>query len=334
MSRNRPRSPAPAYRYSPVHIACVQYDVKLGQVKENSSKVEFLTSSIRPGSLDLLVLPEMCLSGYIFPNPSSILPYLEIQGTGPTSMLAKSLARRLKCYVIAGYPEALPTTSVPTSQFSISKLETPKSEKEVEEDEGVGYNSAMVVSPSGEVVGNYRKTFRFDTDKNWAREGDGFRYFDLPEPLGRVAIGICMDMNPRDFIAPWDAYELATFCRDNKVDMLVVPMNWLDPEPPADSPPEDYPIQNPDEPSKHNINYWLARLSPLHDPSPGYEAGPIVAGEGKEVIFVACNRVGEEKGTKFVGTSCIMTLSTSPSRVELVECCNASEERVMIASIP
>lgn len=36
---------------------------------------------------------------------------------------------------------------------------------------GVGYNSAVVVNPSGEVVGNYRKTFRFETDKNWAREG-------------------------------------------------------------------------------------------------------------------------------------------------------------------
>jgi protein N-terminal amidase len=37
---------------------------------------------------------------------------------------------------------------------------------------GVGYNSAVVVSPSGEVVGNYRKSFRFETDKNWAREGE------------------------------------------------------------------------------------------------------------------------------------------------------------------
>jgi predicted amidohydrolase len=36
---------------------------------------------------------------------------------------------------------------------------------------GVGYNSAVVVDPTGEVVGNYRKTFRFETDKNWAREG-------------------------------------------------------------------------------------------------------------------------------------------------------------------
>ena len=80
--------------------------------------------------------------------------------------------------------------------------------KELEgEGTGVGYNSAVVVAPGGEVVGNYRKTFRFETDKSWAREGEsgmeddfwladrageGFMHFDLPEPLGKTAVGICM----------------------------------------------------------------------------------------------------------------------------------------------
>jgi hypothetical protein len=41
--------------------------------------------------------------------------------------------------------------------------------------------------------------------------GDGFSYIDLPEPLGRVSFAICMDINPKDFTAPWDAYELSTF---------------------------------------------------------------------------------------------------------------------------
>ncbi len=38
-------------------------------------------------------------------------------------------------------------------------------------------------------------------------------------------------------------------------------------------------------------------------------------------------------GTKFVGTSCVMTISAEPSRIELVECCNVSEERAMIATV-
>lgn len=167
--------------------------------------------------IDLLVLPEMALSGYMFTSPTSILPYLEAPRIGPTSLLARNLARRLRCHVVAGYPEALPSspsedadgagpsrTSTPApnakgggGEADMGKLAMadagPREMKELEgEAMGVGYNSAVVVGPEGDVVGNYRKTFRFETDKNWAREGDGFTHFDLPEPLGRVAVGICM----------------------------------------------------------------------------------------------------------------------------------------------
>ncbi|WVQ81021.1 hypothetical protein IAT38_003128 [Cryptococcus sp. DSM 104549] len=348
---SRPPSPAPLYRRTPLKVGCVQFDTKLGKVQENAAKVEELTKWMKPGQVDLLVLPEMCLSGYMFNNATAILPYLEPQRIGPTSLLARSLATRLKCHVIAGYPEALPSAPQPESSVpsptgtpvaggsaGATPLEPadagPKEMKELEgEGTGVGYNSAVVVAPSGEVVGNYRKTFRFETDKNWAREGEGFTHFDLPEPLGRVAVGICMDMNPKDFVAPWDAFELSNYCRDNAVDMLIVPMNWLSPpaEPPSSEEPED-----PAGPSESNINYWAARLTPLHNPTPGYTApssGGADAEKGKEVVFVGCNRVGTEEGTKFVGTSCVMTVSSSPSRIELVECCNISEERVMIATV-
>jgi protein N-terminal amidase len=30
-------------------------------------------------------------------------------------------------------------------------------------------------------------------------------------------------MNPKDFIAPWDAFELATHVKTHQADMLVVP---------------------------------------------------------------------------------------------------------------
>ncbi|KAK8845328.1 hypothetical protein IAR55_006041 [Kwoniella newhampshirensis] len=337
---SRGPSPAPLYSKTPARIACVQFDPKLGRVRENAAKVEDLTRELQPGSIDLMVLPEMCLSGYMFSSATAILPYLEPQRIGPTSLLARSLARRLHCHVIAGYPEALPSAPQPSSSSRPStpliseRNAGPHEMKDLEgEGEGVGWNSAVVVGPSGEVIGNYRKSFRFETDKTWAREGDGFVHFDLPEPLGRVAVGICMDMNPKDFIAPWDAFELSNYCRDNAVDTLVVPMNWL--SPPAE-PPNEAPEEDPEAPSESNLNYWAARLQPLHDPTPSYtsqspeEADPSA---GKEVIFVACNRVGTEEGTKFVGTSCVMTVSCQPSRIELVECCNISEERVLVATV-
>lgn len=77
-------------------------------------------------------------------------------------------------------------------------------------------------------------------------------------------------------------------------------MNWL--QPPAE-PPDDAPPQDPDAPSESNLNYWAARLTPLHDPTPGYasasEDGVVVQG-GREVVVVTCNRIGTEEG-RFAG---------------------------------
>ena len=133
--------------------------------------------SLTPDAVDLIVLPEMALSGYMFSTATSILPYLEPTTSGPTTKLAQALATRLKCHVVAGYPEALPSAPQPGSSSSSSGdgilgEAGPKEMKALEgEGTGVGYNSAVIVGPSGEVVGNYRKSFRFETDKNWAREG-------------------------------------------------------------------------------------------------------------------------------------------------------------------
>ncbi len=54
------------------------------------------------------------------------------------------------------------------------------------------YNSVVLVSPTGEVLVNYRKSFLYYTDETWAEEGkQGFFAGTLPR-LGQVAMGICM----------------------------------------------------------------------------------------------------------------------------------------------
>lgn len=54
------------------------------------------------------------------------------------------------------------------------------------------YNSAVLVSPKGNVLVNYRKSFLFSTDETWAEEGrDGFFAGEMPDGLGRLAMGIC-----------------------------------------------------------------------------------------------------------------------------------------------
>jgi protein N-terminal amidase len=117
-------------------------------------------------------------------------------------------------------------------------------------------------------------------------------------------------------------------------------MNWLDPaeQDTADSDSDDeMPSRNdPQAPSESNLNYWAARLTPFHDPTPSYDPSTgteLEPAPTKELVFVACNRVGTEVGTKFVGTSCVMTLRSNPSGIELIECCNRSEERVMVCQV-
>lgn len=114
---------------------------------------------MKRNEVDLLVCPEMFLSGYVFSSAQEIKPFLEHPRIGPTALFCRELATTYGCWVIAGYPElADPETDVAV------KLQGG-------DDVKPGYNSAVVVSPSGEVVGNYRKSFLYDTDKTWAREG-------------------------------------------------------------------------------------------------------------------------------------------------------------------
>jgi protein N-terminal amidase len=50
------------------------------------------------------------------------------------------------------------------------------------------------------------------------------------------------------------------------------------------------------------LNYWAHRLMPLHDPAPGYTPdGTKEVQPGKDVVFVACNRVGTERGKSGTG---------------------------------
>lgn len=71
--------------------------------------------------------------------------------------------------MICGYPES---ASPEPTDLGDEDAKVAQSSDVACEGEGVGYNSAVVVGPHGDIIGNYRKTFRFETDLNWAREGE------------------------------------------------------------------------------------------------------------------------------------------------------------------
>lgn len=96
----------------------------------------------------------MAFSGYVFKNATAITPYLEHPRTGATSQFCSDLAKKLKCYVVAGFPEKLSATE----------------DRKIDQ---VGANSAAFYGPDGEWVGGYRKTNLYETDLTWAKPGVG-----------------------------------------------------------------------------------------------------------------------------------------------------------------
>lgn len=176
------------------------------------------------------------------------------------------------------------------------------------------FNSTVTVSPSGQVLANYRKSFLYYTDETWAEEG--FRYTATGMPffvtpalghLGAVGHGICMDINPYRFEAPWAHYEFPTMMLRHHVKLVVLSMAWLTRLTPEDTRAE------PERPDMETVAYWLERFFPFVDTQPQ-----------EPIVVVFANRCGSEGGTRgetqmphgetielgsrvaYAGSSCVM----------------------------
>ncbi|KAF8327026.1 hydrolase [Cantharellus anzutake] len=259
-------------------IAVVQFDPQLGKVRENISKVEALTAQLQPGSVDLLCFPEMAFTGYCFASFSDIRPFLEDSIDGETSRFCCSIAKRLRCHVICGYPEKL-------SGYSESR-----------QSDDLAANSAILISPEGKLLSNYRKSNLFEFDKPWAEAGNGFTTLDLPAPLGRTVIAICMDLNPfppAEWTSSGGPFEVAEHIRGTNADTLIFLCNWLDSG------------EDPDcEWDTRTLQYWVARLKPLWD-----EEYDTDLSTDRVRTVIICNRTGLEQGVLFAGTSVVFRMS-------------------------
>lgn len=260
-----------------MRIATLQFSPSLGAVDQNIRHANSLIETSKHGTLDVLVLPEMAFSGYNFPNLEAIKPFLEPTASGPTTEWAIATAKQLSCHVIVGYPEIATAADGTTSN----------------------YNSTVTISPTGQVLHNYRKSFLYYTDETWAKEGFSasidpanrmVKNFDEAfhcGPLGdlnaghNIGLGICMDINPYRFEAPWDAFEFATTMLKGRAHLVILSMAWLTRLLPADLEIEPY------QPDMETVAYWLDRFYPLSQP-------PKLGEPVEPTIVVFANRCGME----------------------------------------
>ncbi|KKA16713.1 Uncharacterized protein T310_9667 [Rasamsonia emersonii CBS 393.64] len=271
---------------------------------------------------DILVLPEMAFTGYNFPSLQAIKPYLEPQGTGPTAKWARDTAKYLKCKVCVGYPE------ISKAEVRHGDGDEAPSPSETEK----YFNSLLVVDENGEILLNYRKQFLYYTDETWASEGDGgWGYhaleFDSPRPSQDNAtrqqvpttFGICMDINPYRFEAPFTAWEFANRVLDSQSQLVIISTAWLTLEG-----QEAIASLGRNRPDMDTFNYWIRRFWPLIEKRMAHD-GDIDGGSSlrsgmtqseKKVVLVFANRTGVEEGTEgfnptatYAGTSTIIAIT-------------------------
>lgn len=176
-----------------LHVAAIQLETVQGDLSANLAKMQTLgrrAKEVDP-ELDLLVFPELALTGYSVGEAFSEVaePWPE----GAHLQQLQQLAQELGAVTIVGYAEASKTR-------------------------GTIYDSAAVFDRDGTAVASYRKAHCLDTERRYFANGDELPL--VPTSLGTIGLMIC-----------WDAAfpEVARTHALAGADLLVTIGAWEDP---------------------------------------------------------------------------------------------------------
>lgn len=190
-------------------IALVQFNPVRKNVTRNIQKIRRLLAEIKA---DLVVLPELSNSGYLYRTPEELLPYSE--GNDCSGLFLSALqnaALNVGGVIIAGYAE-----------HNAGKL----------------YNSAAAISGEG-ILQNYRKTHLYADEKSLFQPGNtGFNTFDwkgvkigmmicfdwiFPESARTLALlGSQIIAHPANLVMPYCQNAMVTRSIENKVFTMTV----------------------------------------------------------------------------------------------------------------
>jgi predicted amidohydrolase len=150
--------------------------------------VEFVSGAVAEGA-SLIVLPELCNSGYAFESREEAWSCAEEVPGGSACHAWEELCRRHGVYLVAGIAER-----------SGPRL----------------FNSSVVFGPDGH-VGTFRQVHLWNKENLFFEPGDlGFPVFQTP--IGRIGTFICYDgWFPESFRA----------CALREADIICIPTNWV-----------------------------------------------------------------------------------------------------------
>jgi len=152
-------------------IACAQFAVTPMAVRENVQKaIAWVERAVRETSAQLVVLPETVTTGFTPDCSAEELWALVDTLPSPMTEPVAEAARRLGVYIVFPTYERGP-------------------------ERGVVYNSAALFGPDGELLGRYRKTHLFPTERlsggGWSTPGG--EAVVVATPLANVGLTICYD---------------------------------------------------------------------------------------------------------------------------------------------
>jgi N-carbamoylputrescine amidase len=174
---------------SRVGVACIQMQPEVGAKARNVARATELIGEAHARGARLIVLPELCNSGYVFETRDEAFALSETFADGATIRAWAALAAKLDVTLVAGYAER---------------------------DGDLLYNSAAIIGPRA-VLGNYRKLHLWGDEHLFFEPGNlGVPVFHTP--FGRIACAICYDI--------WfpEVFRLAA---NGGADVLCVPTNWV-----------------------------------------------------------------------------------------------------------
>jgi len=182
---------------SMVKIAAIQMEPRIGFKEENVKKTLEMINEAADNGANLIVLPELCNTGYMFNTREEVYEVAELVPEGDTTQQWIKIAKERNVYICAGITEL--------------------------DDDGVRcYNSAVLVGPEG-YIGTHRKLHLWCRDKLFFEPGNlGYQVFHTP--IGRISMLICFDM--------W-YFENFRILAMKGADIVCCPVNWVD-IPPAE----------------------------------------------------------------------------------------------------
>ena len=170
-------------------VGCVQFEPIIGEVDSNINKILHHIKVAHDKGIEILVLPELSNSGYVFHSREEAFNLAEMVPDGATTLMLIEAASKHKMIIVAGIAEV---------------------------HNGVLYNSAVAVGHNG-YIGKFRKNHLWGAENLFFEPGNlGVPVWHTPH--GRISALICYDA--------WfpEVFRMAAI---QGADLICIPTNWV-----------------------------------------------------------------------------------------------------------